>query len=290
MKAVIDIGTNSVLLLVAERTAAGDLVIHRDEARLTRLGQGAAASGRLASEAIDRTIEALSAYRSLAVGVELVPIATEGVRMAANGEEFLTRAHACLSVPVRVISGDEEARLSYLSVARESPPGMLRVLDIGGGSTELAIGDGETILSYQSHKIGSVRLTERFVDSDPPSASAIAQIEATVLAAFAEQPIEPFPVLHGLAGTVTTAAALLLGLRVYDRDLVDGTRWSDTQVRELRDRLAAQTVEERVKAYGLAPGRADVIPTGVTILLLAMQHCGADTLVVRDRGLRYALI
>lgn len=292
MKGVIDIGTNSVLLLLAERRPDGSLRVLRDESRVTRLGQGAAASGELHPDAIERTLAVLAEYRQLAeaAGATLEPVATEGLRMASNRDAFLEGARDVLGVDVQLISGDREAELSYLSVAREEEPSPLRVLDIGGGSTELVVGDGETIVSRCSHRIGSVRLTERWIDADPPTPGALRAMEDAALEAFAKQPLEPAPVLHGLAGTVTTAAALMLGLTSYARDRVDGTRWATDDVRHLRDMLARETVAERMKRPCLPAGRADVIVAGATILWVALRHCGATTLVVRDRGLRYALV
>lgn len=292
MKAIVDIGTNSVLLLLAERRADGTLAVTSDDSRVTRLGEGAAKSGQLRADAIERTVAALREYRGLAdaAGATLVPVATEGLRMASNQGEFLERARAALGVDVRMISGDEEAELSYLSVAREEPAGPLRVLDIGGGSTELVSGEGERIVSRCSHRIGSVRLTEAWVDSDPPSSAAVAAMDRVATEAFAVQPLAPAPRLHGLAGTVTTAAALLMGLTTYDRLKVDGTCWSVGEVEALRDTLAAEPLEQRASRPCLPTGRADVIVAGITILLAALRHCGADTLVVRDRGLRYALV
>jgi exopolyphosphatase/guanosine-5'-triphosphate,3'-diphosphate pyrophosphatase len=292
-KAVVDIGTNSVLLLVARRLGDGSLDVERDEARITRLGQGAARSGRLDPEAVRRTVQVLAQYRETAddLGAELVAVATAGLRMVEHRDDFMKQARAALGVDVRLVSGEEEAELSYLSVAAESPPDMpLRVIDIGGGSTELVVGRGRSIEQRHSHPIGSVRLTERWVHTDPPDAAALAGIESDVLAALAAQPMPPRPELHGLAGTVTTAAALLLGLDAYDRLRVDGTRFSQQQVMQLRDALAAVPLGKRCKPPVLPSGRADVIVAGLTILALALQHCGAQTLVVRDRGLRYALV
>jgi exopolyphosphatase/guanosine-5'-triphosphate,3'-diphosphate pyrophosphatase len=190
-----------------------------------------------------------------------------------------------------MISGEEEATLSYLSVARDRrESGHLRVLDIGGGSTELVIGEDDRIVQRVSHRVGSVRLTEASIHTDPPTASEIAAVEHAASEAFASQPLEPFPVLHGLAGTVTTAAAMLRGLVEYDRERVDGTCYPTEVVRELRDRLAREPLARRMRRSGLEPKRADVIVAGLTILDVALRHCGAETLVVRDRGLRFALV
>ncbi len=293
MNAVIDIGTNSVLLLLGTRGPDGSVQIERDEARVARLGEGVARRGALLPEAIDRTIAILSDYRRLAEDADapIEAVATEGLRLARDRQVFLDRAREALGVEVRLISGEEEARLSYLSVAREhSEVAAMRVIDVGGASTELVSGRGEEIDSIASHQVGSVRLTEEFVSHDPMTLEEVAAIEAKARAAFATQPLEPEDALYGLAGTVTTTAALLLGLTSYDRERVDRTTWSRADVAGLRDELAAETLEQRLMRPCLPPGRADVVVAGMTILDVALQHCGASTLVVRDRGLRYALL
>lgn len=293
-RAVIDIGTNSVLLLIARRGPDGRVEVERDQSTITRLGKGVAATGVLAPESIARTLGVLRTYRETAErrGASLTAVTTEGVRMASNQGDFLGPAAEVLGAPVRLLSGAEEAELSYRSVAQEQPgEGPLRVLDIGGGSTEIAVGEGSRLISSVSHPIGAVRLTERFVDSDPPTPAAIASVYDEARSTFQRgQPLPPHPALHGLAGTVTTAAALLLGLQAYDRERVDGSTFSRAQVEGLRDELASETAAERCRRPSLDPGRADVVVAGLTILLAALDHCGAVTLVVRDRGLRYALV
>jgi len=291
-QAVIDVGTNTSLLLLARRAADGSLEVLEDRAIITRLGEGVAATGSLAQGAIERTLEALRGYRRAADehGAAIRAVTTEGVRLADNPDDFLVPAAKILGVPMEVISGAEEARLSYLSVAHEYPEGgPLRVVDIGGASTELVVGDGEEVLSAVSHPIGAVRLTERFVAGDPPTAAEIEAIAAAVREVLSAQPLQPSPRLHGLAGTVTTTAALLLGLDAYDSVKVDGSEHSLATIERLRDRLARQTLEERVTPV-LERRRADVVIAGLTILLEVLRHCGAETLVVRDRGLRYALV
>ncbi len=292
-RAVIDIGTNSVLMLIARRGLDGSLEVERDQSTITRLGEGVAASGLLKDMAIARTLACLEGYRKIADerGARIIPVTTEGVRLARNPHAFLDPAEAVLGAPVRILSGAEEAELSYLSVARETPEGgPLRVLDIGGASTELVVGEGEQVIAAVSHPIGAVRLTEKFVTADPPTPAMVAAIHEHALAVFrAHLPIDPQPVLHGLAGTVTTAAAVLLELPVYDRVKVDGSRFTSGQIAGLRDALAGETLAQRCERPCLERGRADVVVAGLTILLAALQHCGAETLVVRDRGLRYAL-
>lgn len=297
MRAVIDIGSNSVLLLVGERGPDGSLTFVRDEATVARLSEGAAARGSLAPEAIERTLAVLRRYRELADadGVEgIEAVATEGLRMASNQGDFLEPAAAILGAPVRLISGDEEARLSYRSVALELGPdehaGPLRVVDIGGGSTELVVGRGLDVEGAVSHSLGSVRWSERFGDGHPPSPAALAAMEAVARERLASQPLEPHPILVGLAGTVTTVGALSLGLRRYERERVDGLRLPIAGVRALRDELATWPLARLQAEPILGKGRADVVVAGATILTVLLEHCGAQTLVVRDRGLRYALL
>ena len=213
-----------------------------------------------------------------------------GLRLASDRDAFVEEASRTLGVPLTIISGDEEARLSYLSVAHESAPGPLRVVDIGGASTELVVGDGVEIESRVSHRIGSVRLTEQHVHHDPPLPAELERVAAAARQALQAQPLAPYRVLHGLAGTVTTAGALLADLPAYDRDAVDGVTAPIADVQALLERMAAMTTAERAAVPTIAAGRADVFVTGLVILLEVMRHCGADTLVVRDRGLRYALI
>jgi exopolyphosphatase/guanosine-5'-triphosphate,3'-diphosphate pyrophosphatase len=295
-KAVVDIGSNSVLLLVGARRSDGGVDIELDRATITRLSQGAATTGSLAPAAVQRTLACLRDYAAVAHAqkVPLTAVATEGLRMVSNADAFLGPAAAILGGPPRVLAGEQEARLSYLSVAleerRTEEDTPLRVLDIGGGSTELVVGRGRAVEQAMSHPIGSVRLTEIHVHHDPPTRAELLALEGAVSAAFAGQPLDPFPELHGVAGTVTTAAALHLGLSAYDRERVDGVRMRRTEVGALRADLAAQTTADRARIPCIDAGRADVIVAGLTILLGALEHCGAETLVVRDRGLRYALL
>jgi exopolyphosphatase/guanosine-5'-triphosphate,3'-diphosphate pyrophosphatase len=294
MRAVIDIGSNSVLLLVGRRRADGSLEIVRDESTVARVSEGAAASGRLLPVAIDRTLAVLRRYRELASAdgvTEIEAVATEGLRMADNASEFLGPAREVLGSPVRLISGDEEARLSYRSVALEHPDvDPLRVIDVGGASTELVVGRGLEVEQAVSHRLGSVRITEQLGDGHPPSAAALARMVAHAREVLASQPLDPHPTLYGLAGTVTTATAVLLGLERYDRDAVDRTSIDIGKLRTLWERVASMSLAQLQAIPVVGPGRADVFVGGVTILLAALEHCGADTLMVRDRGLRYALL
>lgn len=294
MRAVIDIGSNSVLLLVGRRHADGSLTIVRDESTVARVAEGAAASGKLRPDAIERTLSVLRRYRELADAdgvTEIEAVATEGLRMADNAQEFLCPAAAVLGSAVRLLSGEDEARLSYRSVALEHPDlDPLRVLDIGGASTELVVGRGLEVEQAVSHQLGSVRITEMLGDGHPPSATALARMHVHAREVFSAQPLQPHSTLHGLAGTVTTATALLLGLERYDRDAVDRTLVGIAALRSLLDRLLGMSLAQLQACPLLGIGRADVVVGGVVILIAALEHCGAEMLLVRDRGLRYALL
>jgi exopolyphosphatase/guanosine-5'-triphosphate,3'-diphosphate pyrophosphatase len=299
--AAIDCGTNTVLLLVAdlERLPGGGrrLCAVEDRQLIPRLGQGLDRSGVLAPEAMERAIAALQdqAERARALSAEhLVAVGTESLRAAGNGEAFLARA-AAAGVPIRVISGDEEARLSFRSVVESLPPpkggagaGRRSVLDIGGGSTELIVG-GERPEAWRSVPIGSVRLTERLLHGDPPTdAERRALREEIDRALFTLPP--PEGALCGLAGTVTTLGAMHLGLRTYDSARVDGMRLGVAALRELVERLGRSSVAERRQLAGLDPRRADVIYAGGQILLQVAERAGVAELTVSDRGVRWGVL
>ncbi len=293
--AVLDIGTNTVLLLVGRRGPDGAVEVIEDRARITRLGEGLARGSALRPAAVERTLAALSDHvaRARALGVpggRIVAAATAGVRMATDAEAFLARAAQVVGLPVRVLSGEEEAALSFASVAADEPAGPLRVLDIGGGSTELAVGRDGKVSSVASFRLGSVHLWERFAGADPPGREGFEAMAAHAAACLAERPVSPHPRLSALAGTATTTAALLLGLSTYDRTRVDGSTFEREAVRGLGAHLAAMPIEARSRLPCLPTGRADVIVAGIAILVAALDHCGAKTLVVRDRGHRYALL
>ena len=292
-RAVIDIGSNSLLLLIGEVDGRGAVTVHEDRATVTRMSRGASETGHLDPDAVARTLETLERYRARIdeVGAQLVvAAATEGVRMASDAGDFLARAGAVLGTPVRVLSGDEEAALSYRSVAREAAEEPLCVLDVGGASTEVALGQGLKIEHVQSLSVGSVRLTEAHLRGDPPASKELDALTEAVDEAVALLPPVTVPRIHGLAGTITTLAAVALGLDRYDREAVDNTRLSRQSVVALRDELARETVAARARRPCLPPGRADVIVAGLTIVDGVMRRLGAEELVCRDRGHRYALL
>src|SRR5688500_2557073 len=250
--AAIDCGTNSIRLLVADVTKRDDGTawlreVHR-EMKIVRLGQGVDATGQLNPEAMGRTREALLDYLTIMrrKGVEVARmVATSATRDASNRDEFFGMTEAVLGAPAEVITGDEEARLSYLGAVADLDPdeGPFLVTDLGGGSTEFVLGSGAEVAAARSMDIGCVRRTERFLHSDPPKKGEVESAEAfareAVKDAFNTVPVEKMKTWIGVAGTVTTLSALVQGLEVYNSDDIHLSRITLDNVREITDRILA---------------------------------------------------
>jgi exopolyphosphatase/guanosine-5'-triphosphate,3'-diphosphate pyrophosphatase len=293
--ATIDIGTNTTLLLVARTTPSVEMIVERAE--VTRLGRGIGRDGGLGTEGIARTLAVLEEYAALARGhqARVAAIGTEALRRAPNADEFLGPAARILGAPVEVIDGDREAALTYRAVAASFPSlvadGPLAVVDIGGGSTEIVLAEGNTPRFHVSLPIGSVRLTERHVHADPPTAGEVAAIAQAVDDALAEVPFPPRTIpLVGVAGTVTSLAAMAQNLASYDPARVHGYRLGRGALARQLERLRGATQAEREKMPGLDPRRADVILAGAVILDRIAQRARAPEIVVSDRGIRWGLL
>lgn len=301
--AAIDIGTNSVLLLIAERRG-GELVALVERATITRLGQGVDAARALAPEAVERTLACLARYGEelRSRGVERVDaVGTSAMRDAAGGEAFIARARELIGVAPRVISGPEEAELTYAGALTglDLPTrGPTIVFDVGGGSTEIIVGSaGGAVEQAVSLDVGSVRLTERHVRTDPPAAADLEAVRADARAALATVPAVPLlaaPTLVGVAGTVTTLAALVRDVAPYDGARVHGARVSGAEIVGATSRLASLPLAARRQLPALDPARADVIVAGSVlieeILAWASRLAGAPVdLVASDRGVRWGL-
>jgi exopolyphosphatase/guanosine-5'-triphosphate,3'-diphosphate pyrophosphatase len=295
--AAIDVGTNTVLLLVAERRG-GALAPVLERAEITRLGRGVDATGRLDPAAVRETVRVLADFaasaRSLGAG-RIACVATSAARDAANGAEFFEEARRAAGLVPEVISGDEEARLVWASAWRDFGAGgaPLAVLDVGGGSTELSFGDGPLPRGRTSLQVGAVRLTERHVRADPPAAAELARLRAAARDALA--PLRALEVpsggrLVGVAGTVTTLSAVAQALPVYDPERVHGATLARAEVEALVARLAGLAVAERAALPGMEPKRADVILAGGIVVAEAMALLGFDRLTVSDRGVRWGLL
>ncbi|SES11216.1 Ppx/GppA phosphatase family protein [Actinokineospora terrae] len=292
--AAIDCGTNSIRLLVAEVATGHDgsaalRDLHR-EMRVVRLGQGVDATGLLAPEAIARTKSALVDYVGVlrGKGVERVRmVATSATRDAANRAEFFAMTSEVLGVEAEVISGAEEARLSFLGAVGDLDPddGPFLVADVGGGSTELVLGswDGVEARFDGSHSadVGCVRLTERALRSDPPTAAEVAEADAVATRlldeAFAQVPVASARTFVGVAGTVTTMAAISLGLPAYDPDLIHLSRIPFAGIESITARLLTAGHHERAAIGAMHPGRVDVIGGGAVVVRALARRVALET-------------
>jgi len=301
--AAIDCGTNSIRLLVAdvpERGPHTDLVRRME---IVRLGQGVDATGRLAPEAIERTRRVLEEYAATArdLGATAVRmVATSATRDAANREYFEDMVVATLGQKPDVVPGREEAELSFLGAtasldaaaqAHGNPPPRppFLVVDIGGGSTEFVLGDSSGVRAARSVDVGCVRLTERHLAGDPPTADEIGRAEADIRAALAlvveEVPVAEAASLVGLAGSVTTVAALALGLPEYDADTIHGSRIPVGAVRSVTAGLLTASRERRAALPVMHPGRVDVIGAGALVLRVLMDAFALDEVVVSEHDI-----
>ncbi|MCA2981035.1 MAG: Ppx/GppA family phosphatase [Myxococcaceae bacterium] len=294
--AAIDVGTNSALLLVAERDAEGRWQAVAERAEITRLGKGVDATRRLSPEAVELTLEVLTrfAIEARALGARAIAVtATSAARDAENGPEFLAAVQARAGLTVEILSGDDEARLAFASASSDfGGKRPLVVLDIGGGSTEFIFGTEDGRIAYRrSFDIGSVRMTERFLAGDPPAPAELSALEAFVRQTFSAVPRPPEGAqLVGVAGTVTTVCAVARTIEPWDATLVHGAELARSEVEATEARLAHLPVALRRTLPGLQPRRADVIVAGALILRVALDVLGAPTVVVSDRGLRWGLL
>jgi exopolyphosphatase / guanosine-5'-triphosphate,3'-diphosphate pyrophosphatase len=275
--AAVDLGTNTTRLLVADVEDGRIHEVHR-ESRITRLGEGVDARGRLLPLPIARVRNALTDYRRTLEDLRAertLAVATSAVRDAENGEAFLGEVEWSYGFVTRLVGGDEEAQLTRRGVGPN--PGTL-VVDIGGGSTELIVDD-----FYTSLDIGSVRYTERYLHSDPPDAHELEECARAVHAVLEERAQVKAQSAIGVAGTVTTLAAL--DLEHYDRAHVHGHRLTTPAARTQLARLAALPLHERRELPAIDPERAPVIVAGAVILVSILDHFGLDEIAVSERDI-----
>jgi exopolyphosphatase/guanosine-5'-triphosphate,3'-diphosphate pyrophosphatase len=277
--AAVDLGTNTTRLLVADISDGRIDEVHR-ETRITRLGEGVDARHRLLPVPIARVRNVLTDYRRTLEGLgaeRTLAVATSAVRDAENGEAFLGEVEWSYGFATRLLSGDEEAELTRRGV---DPRAGTLVVDIGGGSTELIVDDFHTSLD-----IGSVRYTERFVHTDPADPADLDEISRAVHTALEDHVQVKAQSAIGVAGTVTTLAALDLGLEQYDRERVHGHRLTTAAARTQLARLAALPLHERRELPAIEPDRAPVIVAGAVILVSILDHFGLDEIEVSERDI-----
>ena len=293
----LDVGTNTVLMLVAETTADGGARRVIDLARVTRLGQGVDHNHRLDPAAALRTLDTIAEFvaQARAAGAEkIVAAGTATLRDAADGESLIRRVHERTGVELEIVSGETEAWLSYLAVMRGlrlDPSKRLLIIDIGGGSTEFIRAASGAKLQMVSLQIGSVRLTERILHHDPPTAREAADLRLAIDAEVTGLGWKlETDVLVGIAGTVTTVCAVALEMETYDPDRVHGYRLSRKEVERVLGLFGSMPLAERRKLKGLDPARADVIFAGTAILERVMCEAEVSSVTVSDQGVRWGLV
>jgi exopolyphosphatase/guanosine-5'-triphosphate,3'-diphosphate pyrophosphatase len=293
--ATVDIGTNSVLLLVAERDSNGLFHPIAERMEITRLGRGVDRTGALSEEALADTLSALRAFadEARALGAtSIAATATSAARDATNGQELIRRA-AALGVPVEIIGGEREAQLSYAAVAFDFAPRdeRIAVIDIGGGSTEFIVGQGPQVSFRRSINVGSVRLTERYVEGDPPTAESIARVDAALGEALTIVPrVDAGVRVVGIAGTFTTMAAIARGVEPYDPERIHGLELSVAELDRVGEQLARLPLSQRQHLPGLSPKRADVIVAGARLAARSVRALGVDRVTIGDRGVRWGYL
>jgi exopolyphosphatase/guanosine-5'-triphosphate,3'-diphosphate pyrophosphatase len=290
--AVVDVGTNSTRLLVADVEDGTVREVER-RTRVTRLGRGVDLTGQLSSEAVERVCDTVGEYVALyrERGAESVDvIATSAVRDAANGDAFVAELRERFDLSARVLDGTEEAALTYSgATSQDASPGPTLVVDIGGGSTELVIGSGADVVFRASLQAGVVRHSERYLPSDPPTVAEMESLAADVRGLL-EDAVDSQPEAraeHGIAvaGTPTSLAAIDLELEPYDGERVQGHLLHLTSVQRMLSRLAGQTLEERRRVPGLHPDRAPTIVAGTVILVEVMRAFGIDRVEVSEHDI-----
>ena len=299
-QASIDLGTNTCLLLVRDSSGA---ILH-DESTVVRLGEGVAASKRLRPEAMARARECIARYvaRAGELGVaaqEIVAVGTAQARDASNAPEFFGALERELGVRFRILSGDEEARATFLGAALPGiPVDRMVVMDIGGGSTELvAMPDRKSLLGT-SLGIGAVKITERFFNSDPVTDSEFWKAEDAIHQELAPlkkwrlelDRMEGGPVFVAVAGTAVTLAMVQAGTPLYDRGMIDGYELSRGDVHRLVEEFKWRKIEERRLLPGMEPKRADVILAGALIFWRVMEELRFPKVIISTRGLRFGVL
>jgi len=293
--AIMDIGTNSIKFYLAA-VEGGQVDVIADTNNIVRLGEGLQQTGTISPAAMDRNLQAMSEFKSIALenrAEEIIAVGTMCLRKAANAIEFINRARDELGLVIQVIPGEEEARLSYMAVLSTvgSGVGNVVVFDTGGGSTEFIFGQGKDIEKRFSLDIGAVEPTERFLKSDPVTDRELNNMLSFIKEYLVDHGVEGSPEhLIGIGGTVTTMGAVKHEMVHYDPEIIQGSRLDRGEIARQIELYSGKTIQERTKITGLQPKRADVILAGAGILKSILEIFGREYLTVSDRGLRHGLL
>ena len=296
--AAIDIGTNTILMLVADVHRDGSLEVVRDEHFIGRLGKGVDEHGVILKETFHRVHDILSQLKSIAdsIGIEHLSVCgTSALRDAENRQEFIDFIREKLGFEIRILSGNEEAELTYLGAISEylikASSKNFAVLDIGGGSTEFVIGSGEKVTSSISLNIGSVRLTERILKNCPPSNLALENASQLVRKHLKNIfPLSSITKIIGVAGTLTTLVALDLRIPEFDRHLINGHVLTINAIDRIFQELRPLTLDQLHNYPQIHPSRADILLAGIIILREILRKVNLSKITVSDRGLRYGIV
>jgi exopolyphosphatase/guanosine-5'-triphosphate,3'-diphosphate pyrophosphatase len=287
-------GTNSTRLLVAD-IEDGEVKELERRSTVTRLGRGVDTSRQLATEAIEDVVSAVGEYIKLYEPLEpdvVLALATSAVRDAENSGAFIAELRERFALNARILTGEEEARLTYVgAVAGRAPSDGTLVIDIGGGSTEIVVGSGREMAFHTSLQLGTVRHTERHIRNDPPTAQELEALAEDIRKQlFAELAAADFFEIHtgiAVAGTPTSLAAIDQELDPYDPERVHGYVLSLDAIQHMYSMLSGKSLEERLKVPGLHPGRAPTIVAGVVILIQAMRAFGLQEIEVSEHDILY---
>ncbi len=287
--AAIDIGTNSMRLLLVEME--GQKILHRQKfINTTRIGKSVDSAGRITPEGLEINLIAFDKFVNQAQewgATEIWAIATSAVRDAENGQEFVDKAYEKTNITINIIDGKEEAKLGYKGVllGLTEPTSSVFLIDIGGGSTELILGNQESIIEGNSYNVGALRMTERFITTDPPSPKELEKLLEGIKQQLEEALIN-YPrnleAIIGIGGTATTIAALHQKLDPYDMNKVHGYTMDLTEIIKLQNNLKELTLEERKQLKGLHPKRADIIVAGMMIMTAVMELLNITYLTVSE--------
>lgn len=293
--ASIDIGTNTILLLIAEVKQENLRPLFEIET-VVRLGEGLQKNGVLSEEAMKRGLQTLAQYleqcQTLKVQ-EIFAVGTSALREAKNSEDFLKMTNEELNLPIEIISGEEEAQLSFLAVARDLKElkKSILVVDVGGGSTEFILGKGDRITQWISLPLGSVRFTEQFLLSDPLQEAEWEKMEREVQKLFVNIPRSQDPLsMVAVGGTATTLASVEQGLEKFIPEKIHHFVLKKDALRNQLFLYRSKTIDERRKIPGLPPARADVILAGGAILYIAMEELECPSALISCHGVRYGLL
>ncbi len=290
--ASVDVGTNTILLLIGEMDENGEIITIRDEHKLARLGENMGETGWISRKAEDRAVKVLENYRDICAqyNVEKIKaVGTSALREAENKDEIRAKLEKALGAEITPITGIDEANYSFIGSVEDDEPSV--VLDIGGGSTEMISGSSEKPENVLSMYVGAVNLTDKFLRGHPPSyrqlEEAIAFVDKKLVEAEGKVYSGKF---YAVAGTPTTIAAVSIGLKDFQRDKLHGHILTMEALEEVIDIFINSTVDEIINKYGVHPLRADVITGGSLILLQSMKYLNKTACTVSTHGLRYGLL